>query len=82
MANLKIFVTDYTQFPEKVLIQDRRGQGAETGRCSICKKIGLIENREGKVSYFHRLGYEFIPGEQYPAIHDETCNLPTKSSGK
>ena len=23
-------------------------------------KIGLIENRDGKVSYFHRLGYEFI----------------------
>jgi hypothetical protein len=76
VANLKIFVTDYTKFPEKILIQNRRGQTAETGRCPVCNEIGLIENRDGKVSYFHRLGYEFIPGEKYPAIHDETCNLP------
>jgi len=82
MANLKVFVEDYTQLPEKVLIQGRRGQAAETGRCPICKKIGLIENREGRVSYFHRLGYEFIPGEQYPAIRDETCNLPTNTEKK
>lgn len=82
MANLKVFVEDYTQLPEKVLIQGRRGQAAETGRCPICTKIGLTENREGRVSYFHRLGYEFIPGEQYPAIRDETCNLPTNTEKK
>ena len=72
MANLKIFVEDYTQLPEKVLIQK-----GETGRCPKCDKIGVIENREGKISYFHRLGYEFIPGEKYPAIRDETCSLET-----
>jgi hypothetical protein len=82
MADLKIFVTDYTKFPEKVLITDRRGQAAETSRCPVCGKIGLIENRDGKISYFHRLGYEFIPDEQYPTILDETCNLPTNTEKK
>lgn len=70
MPNLKIFVEDYTLLPEKILIQK-----GETGRCPICNKIGIIERREGKISYFHRLGYEFIPSEPRPAIRDETCNL-------
>lgn len=72
MANLKIFVEDYTKLPEKVLIPK-----GETGKCPKCNKIGVIENRDGKISYFHRLGYEFIPGERHPEILDETCNLTT-----
>jgi hypothetical protein len=68
MANLKIFVEDYTQLPANILIPK-----GKTGECSVCKKIGVIENRDGKISYFHRLGYEFIPGERLPAVVDETC---------
>jgi hypothetical protein len=70
IPNLKIFVEDYTQLPPKALIEK-----GETGECPICKKIGVIENRDGKISYFHRLGYEFLPGEKFPAIRDETCSI-------
>jgi hypothetical protein len=73
--NLKIFVEDYTQLPPNI-----KTPKGETGECPLCKKIGVIENREGNISYFHRLGYEFIPGEKLPAIVDETCSTSNTNS--
>jgi hypothetical protein len=75
MPNLKIIVEDYTQLPPKILILK-----GETSECPICKRIGVIENRDGKISYFHRLGYEFIAGEKLPGIFDETCSIPNADS--
>jgi hypothetical protein len=68
MENPKVIVEDYTQLPPK--IKTRKG---ETGKCPRCQRTGLIENRDGRMSYFHRLGYELIPSEPLPGIMDETC---------
>jgi hypothetical protein len=69
MPRLKIIVEDYTQLPPKIKIL--RG---ETGECPRCKRIGVIENRDGQIAYFHQLGYVFIEDEQLPGIVDDTCS--------
>lgn len=69
MRQLEIIVEDYTQLP--VGIQIAKGI---TARCPRCTKVGVVENREGKISYFHRLGYKFIADEKLPGIIDETCS--------
>jgi hypothetical protein len=68
MPNPKIIVEDYTQLPPKT--KTKKG---DTDECPHCGRIGLIENIGGKIFYFHRLGYELIPGESLPGILDETC---------
>lgn len=68
MSNVKIFVEDYTQLPPGW--KTKRG---ETGECPRCKRVGVIESRDGKLNYFHRLGYEVISGEELPGVVDDTC---------
>lgn len=68
--NKLLIVEDYTQLPPET--ETKRG---DTGTCPACKRVGLIEVRNGKTSYFHKLGYEIIPGEDLPGIHDDTCNF-------
>lgn len=77
MQNLRAIVEDYTQLPPG--IKTRRG---ETARCPRCQRTGLIENRDGRISYFHRLGYELLPGESLPGIIDETCFIGADSQTK
>lgn len=69
MGNRKIIVEDYTQLPPKT--KTKKG---DTDVCPNCKRVGLVETRDGKTSYFHRLGYEFVVGEELPTIVDDTCS--------
>lgn len=64
-----IIVEDYTQMPIGVKIQ--KGDITE---CPHCKKVGVIESRNEKTFYFHRLGYKLINGGP-PEIIDETCPI-------
>jgi hypothetical protein len=71
MANQKtvtVFVEDYTQMPIGVKIQK-----GDTAECPHCKKVGIVEPRNGKTFYFHRLGYRLTSNEDIPEIIDETC---------
>jgi hypothetical protein len=70
MSKMEIFVEDYTSMPGKT--KTRKG---ETGECPQCKRIGVIETRNGKISYFHRLGYKLETDESLPEVIDDTCNL-------
>jgi len=69
MPNFKLAIEDYTQLPPKVLIE--RG---ETSECPICNRIGVIENRKGKIRYIHGSTWELIPGETHPKIVNDTCS--------
>lgn len=68
MPDPKIIVEDYTKLPPKT--KTKRG---DTDKCPHCKRVGVVENRNGKTYYFHRLGYVLIAGEDLPGILDETC---------
>jgi hypothetical protein len=63
-----VFVEDYTQMPTGVRIQ--KGDSAE---CPHCKRVGIVEHRNGKTFYFHRLGLKLIANQDLPEIVDETC---------
>jgi hypothetical protein len=63
-----VFVEDYTQVPAGVKIPK-----GDTAECPHCKKVGLVEHRNEKTFYFHRLGYKLIANKDIIEIIDETC---------
>ncbi len=65
---LDVFFEDYTVLPIGHTIP--KGTAA---KCPHCKRVGLVEHRNDKTFYFHRLGLKLIANQDIPEIIDETC---------
>jgi len=69
METIDVFIENYTKLPEN--FETKKGK---TAKCEMCGRVGLIENRDGVISYFHRLGYKLtFPKLELLEVLDETC---------